>query len=251
MSAKKTIKKVAKKSGGGSKMKRHDGRAQDDLREMEAKIGVVKSADGSAMFRIGKTVAVAAVRGPRTLHPRFRQNSEKGVLRCTYNMLAFSGSGDRVRPGPSRRSREINLVMEKSLEPVLDLSKYPNAVIDVFIHLIQTDAGTRCAAISAASLALADAGLVMKDMISSVAVGTVNGKVVADLDKTEEDVEGAVDIPVAMMQRTGDVTLLQLDGRITKEQLAEALELAKPVCKKIFELQKNAITARYKNGKNN
>jgi|TARA_Y100000310_G_scaffold345052_1_gene461432 exosome complex component RRP41 len=229
-----------------SKIKRHDGRAPDGLRDMEAKIGVVKSAKGSAMFRIGKTIAVAAVRGPRKLHPKFLQDPERGRLRCFYNMLAFSGSGDRVRPGPSRRSKEINLVMENALNPSLDLSRFPSCAIDVFVNLIQTDAGTRCAAITAASMALADAGFEMKDLVSSVAVGTVNGNVVADLDKTEEDVEDAVDIPIAMMPNEEKITLLQLDGRVKKDDLNSAVELAKGVCKKIYEVQKTAIMEGYK-----
>lgn len=227
------------------KVKRHDGRAADDMRNMEAKVGVVPNAKGSAMFKIGKTIAVASVRGPKKLHPKFLQDPESGKLRCFYNMISFSGSGDRVRPGPSRRSKEINLVMENALAPALDLTAFPGSAIEVHVNLIQTDAGTRCAAITAAAMALADAGFRMKDLVSAVAVGSINGKVVADLDKTEEDIEDAVDIPIAMMPNEEKVTLLQLDGKITQEALLEAVELAKPVCKKIAELQRKAITERY------
>jgi exosome complex component RRP41 len=236
----KTTKKTSNK-----KIKRHDGRTADGLRDMEAKLGVVKSADGSAMFKIGKTIAIAAVRGPRNLHPKFLQNPETGILRVNYNMMAFSGSGDRVRPGPSRRSKEINLVIANALEPALDLTRYPGSVVDVTVSLIQTDAGTRCAAISAAAMALADAGFEMKDLVSAVAVGKVNGNVVADLDKTEEDVEDAVDIPIAMMPNEEKFTLLQLDGSFEKDKMEEALELAKVVCKKICQVQRDAIVERY------
>ena len=116
--------------------KRCDGRKQDELRPIKAKVGVVPRADGSAMFQIGNTVAYAAVYGPRELFPKFMQNPEKGRLRCAYNMMPFSGHGERVRPGGSRRSKEISVLTEKALMPVLDLSEYPNAVIDVFIELI-------------------------------------------------------------------------------------------------------------------
>src|SRR3989344_5850187 len=125
-----------------TKGNRVDGRKINELRPIEAKTGVIKRADGSAMFKIGKTIAYAAVYGPRELHPKFLQNPQKGLLRCNYNMMSFSGAGNRVRPGPSRRSKEINLVIQKALMPVLSLEKYPNAVIDVFIELLQTDAGT-------------------------------------------------------------------------------------------------------------
>ena len=200
--------------------KRLDGRKFDELRPVEAKVGVVENAAGSAMFKIGKTIAIAAVYGPKELYPGFLQDPTKGILRCNYNMLAFSGSGDRVRPGPSRRSKEISMVSEKALLPTLDLSQFSGTVVDVFIELIQTDAGTRCAGITAASMALADAGIPMKGLVSSVAVGRVGGKIVLDLSKEEEDYEGhATDIATAMITSTGEITLLQMDGLITKEEI--------------------------------
>lgn len=242
---------MERKSKMAEYKKRFDNRKADELREIEAKTGIIKRADGSAMFKIGKTVALAAVYGPRELHPRFLQNPEKGVLRCNYNMMSFSGAGERVRPGPNRRAREISMITEKALLPVLDMEKYPKTVIDIFIELIQTDAGTRCAGICAAALALADAGIPMRDLVSSVSVGVVGNSVVADLNKEEEDFEGGTtDIPVAMLPRTGEISLLQLDGNVKKEQLKQALELARKSCEKIYLIQKEAIKARYKGEKN-
>lgn len=226
--------------------KRFDNRKFDEMRSMEAKVGIIKRADGSAMFKIGKTIALAAVYGPKALHPTHMRNPEKGILRCNYNMMAFAGSGERVRPGPSRRSKEISLVTEKALSAVLDLSEFPNTVIDVFIELIQTDAGTRCAGITAAVMALADAGLIMKDMVSAVSVGLVGNKVLVDLSKEEEDYEsGAVDIPVAMTNKDSKITLLQLDGIIKKEQLYEAIDMAKEATKNINAIQKKALLEKF------
>lgn len=226
---------------------RIDGRTNDQLRPIEAKIGVVSRADGSAVFKIGKTIAYAAVYGPRALHPKFLQNPEKGILRCNYNMMSFSGSGERVKPGPTRRSREISMVTEKALVPVLSLEQYPNAVVDVYVELLQTDSGTRCAGISAAAMALADAGIPMKDLISSVSVGLVNGNSVVDLTKEEEDSEGAVDIALAVMPRKKEVTLLQLDGILSKDQLRKTLELGIKACEQIYKIQQNALKEKYKN----
>ncbi len=226
--------------------KRTDGRKIDELRKVEAKVGVVERATGSAMFRIGKTYAIAAVYGPRELYPQFMQDPSKGILRCNYNMMAFSGAGERVRPGPSRRSKEISMITEKALLPVLDLSEFPGTVVDVFIELVQTDAGTRCAGITAAAMALADAGIPMKDIVSAVAVGKVGDKVVLDLNKDEEDWhEGATDIPVAIASRTGQITLLQLDGEVSPEDLKAALELAKKGCAAIKEVQVKALKEKY------
>src|SRR3989339_1183878 len=226
--------------------KRYDGRKFDELRPMSARIGVVPNSSGSAIFQMGKTVAIAAVYAPKLLFPQFLQDDEKGVLRCEYNLMSFSGSGERVRPGPSRRSKEISMVTEKALLPVLNLKEYSNCAVDVYIELIQTDAGTRCAGICAASLALADAGFDMKDLVCAVSCGLVGDQVVVDLDKPEEDFEGgAVDIPIAMLPRTGEITLLQLDGEISKEDLKKAIEAGKEACKKIYEVQKAALRAKY------
>lgn len=227
--------------------KRFDGRKPDELRPMNAKVGVIERATGSAMFVMGKTIAYAAVYGPRDLYPQAFQNPERGVLRCHYNMMAFSGSGERVRPGPSRRSKEISMVTEKALFPLLDLTDYPNTVIDVFVELLQTDAGTRCAGITAAAMALADAGIPMKDLVTAVAVGRIEDGVVVDVNKEEEDYEGGMaDIAIAMSTRTGEVTLLQMDGDVTREQLQMALEAGRKACEKIKEVQIKALRDKYK-----
>lgn len=226
--------------------KRVDGRKMDEPRPMEAKAGIIKRADGSAMFKSGNTTALAAVYGPRSLYPRFKQDPKKGILRVNYNMLPFSGHGDRVRPGGNRRSKELSLVIEKALLPVLNLEDFPNSVIDIFIEFPETDAGTRCAGICAASMALADAGIAMKDLVSSVAIGRVHNSVLVDLNYDEEAYEPPVaDMPVAMVHRTKEISLLQMDGEITEEQVREGLELAKKACDKAYEVQVKALKARY------
>lgn len=230
--------------------KRFDGRKQKEMRPITAKAGVIKNADGSGYFKIGNTVAYAAVYGPRELHPKFLQDPSTGILRCNYNMMPFSGMGNRVRPGQNRRAKEISLVTEKALLPVVDLKEFPNAVVDVFIELPQTDAGSRCAGICAASIALADAGIPMKDLVSAVSVGTVDGTLVVDLDYLEEAYEGGeegvADIPIAYIPSTNEISLLQMDGEITKERLIEALEIGKKACEEIIEIQKNALKEKYK-----
>ena len=165
-------------------------------------------------------------------------------------MMPFSGAGERVRPGQNRRAKEISMVTEKALLPVLDLSEFPNAVIDVFIELPQTDAGSRSAGICAAAIALADAGVPMKDMVSAIAVGCVGDKPIVDLSYAEEAYEDApvADVPVAIIHNSEEVTLLQMDGEIKKELLVEALKLAVSASKKVHEVQVAALKERYAKG---
>ncbi len=68
--------------------------------------------------------------------------------------------------------------------------------------------------------------------------------VVLDLSEVE-DKDGEADLPIAMMPRTGEITLLQMDGDLTEEEFQKALDLAIAGCKKINEEQKKAIKNRY------
>jgi exosome complex component RRP41 len=225
---------------------RLDGRKFDELRPIEAKAGVVKRANGSAMFKIGNTWAIAAVYGPRELHPKFLQNPKEGILRVYYNMMPFAGMGDRVRPGPSRRSKEISMVTEKALIPVVDLTEFPNSVVDIFLEFPQTDAGSRCAGICAASIALADAGIPMRDLVTALAVGKVDDRLVVDLNYDEEAFEAEVaDIPMAVIPSTQKITLLQMDGIIEKERLSEVLRMGLQASEQIYQLQKKALKSQY------
>jgi len=222
--------------------KRPDGRKVDELRKITAKVGIIPNADGSAMFAFGDTVAIAAVYGPKKMHPQHSQNPEKGTLRCNYNMLSFSVT-ERIRPGPSRRSTEISKITEWALEPVLMINDFQGNVVDVHINILQANASTRCAGINAAAMALAHAGIPMKNLVSSVSIGKLDKQLVTDLIKEEEDWEegeGATDIPFTFTA-DGKITHIQLDGKITIKQLKEAIQLARETCQKIYEIQKKAL----------
>jgi len=224
-------------------IKRHDGRKFDETREIKAKVGVIPSADGSALFAFGDTVAIASVHGPRTMHPQHMQDPKKGVLRCNYNMLSFSVS-ERKRPGPTRRSQEISKITEWALSKALNLEEFPATVVDVNIIILQANASTRCAGINAASLALAHAGVPMKELVTSVSVGKLDKTLVVDVDKNEEDFEegeGATDIAISFLSNSGKVSHLQLDGKITSKELDEAIELAWKTCQKIKKIQEQTL----------
>ncbi len=224
-------------------MKRNDGRKPEDFRELEIEAGVLENATGSARVRMGRTIAVAGVYGPREMFPRRLQNPEKATLQLRYTMAPFS-TDERVRPGLSRRGKEISMVSGKAVEAAIFLDDFPKASIDVFVDIIQADAGTRTAAINAAAVALADAGVPMRDMVSSVAVGKIDGTYVVDLAGKEEDAS-ACDLPIAYMPNQDKITLLQMDGDISKEDLKKMLELAKDAARKIHKVQVEALKKRW------
>jgi exosome complex component RRP41 len=222
---------------------RIDGRKVDELRPIKIEAGVLKSADGSAYVEIGKNKVLAAVYGPRECHPRHMQNPAKAIIQAKYNMISFS-VGDRKRPGPDRRSVEISKIISEALEYVVFTESFPRTSVDVYIEVLQANAGTRCAGLTAASVALADAGIPMKDLVPSIAVGKVNDQVVLDLNK-EEDNYGQADVPIAMIPRTGEILLLQMDGHLTVPEFNKAMEYAVPALEQIYQMQKDALRRRY------
>ena len=222
---------------------RVDGRKLDELRPMSAKVGVLKNADGSAMFKMGNTYAIAGVFGPREVHPKRDESPVSAVLRTRYNMAAFS-TKERSRPGPSRRSMEISMVTRQALSSVVTLEDFPKSAIDIHIEIIEADASTRCVGINAASLALADAGIPMKDLIASCSAGKVQDTIVLDVAGAE-DTEGDLDLPVAYYPKQNKITLLQMDGLTNKEEFKEVMELAVKGCKAVYETQQQALRKKY------
>jgi len=226
-----------------SNKKRDDGRDLEDIRPLKIEAGVLKRADGSAYLEVGGNKIIAAVYGPRESYIRRLLRPNTGVIRCRYNMAPFSVD-DRKRPGPDRRSTEISKITAEALRPSLLLEGFPRSMVDVYIEIIEAEGGTRCAGITAAAVALADAGIPMKDMVAGCAAGKVDGEIVLDLSE-KEDKDGQADVPVAIMPRTGEVTLLQSDGNLTEEEFDKAFNLAIEGCKEISKIQQEALKKRY------
>jgi exosome complex component RRP41 len=222
---------------------RLDGRKVDELRPIKIEVGVLSNADGSAYIEHGKNKILAAVFGPREMHPKHLSLPDRMVLRCRYHMAPFSVQ-ERKSPAPSRREVELSKVIRESLEPSVFVEYYPRTGIDVFVEVLQADGGTRCASITAASLAIADAGIPMRDIVVACAAGKVDDTVVLDLMDTEDKL-GVADVPVAYMPNLNAVTLLQMDGILAPDEFEQALNLAMEGCKKIYAMQKEALKTKY------
>ncbi len=223
---------------------RPDNRKPDELRPIKIEAGVLSRADGSAYIEWGQNKALVAVYGPREALPKHTQNPLKANINYYYRMASFSVP-DRKNPRPGRREIEISKVSQEALEKVILAERFPNARIDIYIQFFDMNAGSRVTALTAASVALANAGIPMTDLVSAVSVGKANGELIVDLTKEEEDAEDAVDIPLAVLPRTNEYVLLQMDGILEKEELDKALDLAKKPIQEIYSLQKEALKKAY------
>ena len=223
---------------------RLDGRRPDELRSIKLQVGVLHNANGSAYIEQGKNKIIVGVYGPREIHPKHLIISDRAAIRCRYRMAPLS-TDERKHLSPSIREVEISKVIREALEPSVLSEYYPRTVIDIFIEALQCDGGTRCASIVAASLALADAGIPLKELVSSCSVGKVKGHVIVDLYDLE-DKYGEADLPIALMPNHNLVTLIQMDGKLSKEEFDKAFNMALEGCRKISNLQNDALKRKYK-----
>jgi len=222
---------------------RLDGRKLDELRPVKMEVGVVPNADGSAYLEQGRNKILVGVYGPKEAHPRHIAQQDRAVIQCRYHMAPFSVD-ERKSPAPSRRDIELSKVIREALEPAVFLEYYPRTSIQVYIEILQADGGTRCAGITTAALALADAGIPMRDLVVACAAGKAGGKIAVDLMDTEDKI-GEADVPMAFMPNLNAITLLQMDGNLSSKEFETAIDMALEGCKKLYQIQKEALKAKY------
>lgn len=222
-----------------SEYKRSDGRAYDELRPIKAEVHVLKNADGSAIFELGNTKVIAAVYGPREYHSKYPAAFHESMVRVRYHMVPFSVKERKSQPF-TRREIEISKVIKEAVSACIRRELFPRSTIDVYIEVLNADGSTRVASINATSLALADAGVFLYDLVSAVSVGKVKGKLVVDLNE-EEDQTSEADIPIAFMPSLNKLVLLQMDGILTQEEFSQLLKLARQAVDKIYQIQRECL----------
>eukprot|EP01102_Stenamoeba_stenopodia_P022610 TRINITY_DN9502_c0_g1_i1.p1 TRINITY_DN9502_c0_g1~~TRINITY_DN9502_c0_g1_i1.p1 ORF type:complete len:250 (+),score=48.24 TRINITY_DN9502_c0_g1_i1:154-903(+) len=216
---------------------RTDGRRPKELRNIRCKLGLFSRADGSAYFEQGNTKALATVYGPREV-PAYRRASslhDRAIINCEYSMATFSTGERKRKTKGDRRATEISLVIRQTFESVIMTHLFPRSQISIYIQILQADGGTRCAGINAATLALINAGIPMREFVTSCAAGCINNIPILDLNFLE-DSAGGPDLPIAYLPSSNKVTMLQMDSKLNLEQFEKVVQLAADGCKKIHEI---------------
>ncbi|MCE4623993.1 MAG: exosome complex exonuclease Rrp41 [Caldisphaeraceae archaeon] len=222
--------------------RRVDGRLPNELRPIKMQIGLLKNANGSALVEYGLTKVIAAVYGPRESQ-KFVSLPDRASLRVRYHMAPFS-TEERKNPVPTRREIELSKVLRESLEPIVMTNYFPRTTIDVFVEVLQSDGGTRTVAATAASLALADAGIPIKALFGGVAIGKVDGVLVVDINEVE-DMYGDADMPIIAAPDLSLVTLYQLNGVLSKDEFQEAFDMAINAITRIVNMEKETLKSSY------
>lgn len=227
--------------------KRIDGRAPDELRKIRIEVGVIPDADGSAYVEWGGNKIICGVHGPRECIPRHEASPFRALIKCRYSMSPFASLEEHGRSGPSRRSIELSKVIREVFENLIISEEFPNTQIDIYVDVLQAEGGTRTASITAAAVALANAGIPMRDLVTAVSVGKADGELLVDLGKMEDNF-GQSDIPIAFSARDKKILLLQMDGLLSKEEIKRILHMAQEAATKVCEIQKSAIRKFYEEG---
>src|SRR5690625_2015624 len=191
---------------------RSDGRAFDALRPVEFELEFTRYAEGSVLIKMGHTHVLCNASVLDRVPP-FLTDREQGWVTAEYGMLPRAthtrGSREAARGRQSGRTQEIQRLIGRSLRAAFDLKLLGERTIQIDCDVLQADGGTRCASITGAWVALADAiegleaagelepGVVLRDAVAAVSVGIVDGEVRLDLDY-EEDSNADADANLVM-----------------------------------------------------
>ncbi len=235
---------------------RPDGRGPSDLRPVKVELGYQEWAEGSVLLEMGRTRVLAAA-SYEDRAPRFLQGTGKGWVTAEYSMLpraTFERTAREVGKGrPSGRTQEIQRLIGRSLRAVTDLAKLGDSTIWIDCDVLQADAGTRTASITAGYIALATAVRTLQERevlprnplvesVAAVSAGIVDGRPLLDLSY-EEDAQADVDFNVVM---TGSGRLVEIQGTAEGQPFARAdldalVDLAGEGIRRLTEIQRQVL----------
>jgi len=220
------------------------------LRPIQVTLNYIPHAEGSALFRMGKTT-VLCVASIEERVPPFLAGTGKGWITADYAMLPRAGvhRSPRNKVASGGRAQEIQRLIGRSLRAVVDLEELGERTILIDCDVLQADGGTRTASVNGAYIALYQAlvtlrkggmltALPLRDSLGAVSVGIVDGKPCLDLDYSA-DSRADMDMNV-VMTGTGKFVEVQgtAEGRpFSPKELSRLLGLAQRGIRQIIHLQ--------------
>uniref|UniRef100_A0A672KLJ8 Putative exosome complex component RRP41 n=1 Tax=Sinocyclocheilus grahami TaxID=75366 RepID=A0A672KLJ8_SINGR len=161
---------------------------------------------------------------------RSKSLHDRAVINCQYSMATFSTAERKRRPHGDRKSSEMSLHLKQTFEAAVLTELYPRSQIDIYVKILQADGGNYSACVNAATLALVDAGIPMRDYVCACTAGFVEDTPLADLCHAEES-GGGTSLALALLPRSGNIALLQMDARLHQDHLDALIEAAMTACK--------------------
>ena len=237
---------------------RADGRLSEQLRPTRITPNYLIHAEGSVLVEAGKTKVICTASVEDRVPP-FRRNTGKGWVTAEYGMLPRATNTRSQRESTAGkvggRTQEIQRLIGRSLRAVTRLEEIGERTITLDCDVIQADGGTRTAAITGASVALAmalnklvAAGTLkaspLRQMIAATSVGIVDGNILLDLCY-EEDSRAEVDMNVVMLANGGLVETQATAEKdsYTRGQLGEMLDYAEKGIRELLAAQRAVLSS--------
>jgi len=237
-------------------MPRFQDRAADALRPFRLTRHFTRHAEGSVLVEFGETRVLCTASVEEKVPP-FLRGKGSGWVTAEYGMLPRAthtrGAREAAAGKQSGRTQEIQRLVGRALRSVTDLGALGERQVTIDCDVLQADGGTRCASITGAMVALADAvswlkakGLVtrepVRDFVAAVSVGIVGGAPCLDLDYAE-DSACDTDMNVVM---TGAGGFVEVQGTaegapFSRDEMDRLLSLAATGIVEIVRRQRAAL----------
>ena len=237
-------------------MPRSYGRSAGALRPVKFQRAFTKHAEGSVLVEVGATRVLCNASVEEKVPP-FLKGKGSGWVTAEYGMLPRAthtrGSREAASGKQSGRTHEIQRLIGRSLRAVTDLAALGERQVTIDCDVLQADGGTRCASITGAMVALADAvawlraqGLLQKDplrdFVAAVSVGVVNGEPVLDLDYAEDSsCETDMNVVMTSSGRFVEVQGTAEGAPFTRAEMDRMLDLAATGITQLIGLQREAL----------
>ncbi|XP_030760221.1 exosome complex component MTR3-like [Sitophilus oryzae] len=238
--------------------KRSDGREFEEHRKIFLKNGAVSQAKGSAYIEMGQTKVIVSVFDPREI-PNRSDYSLKGELYCEFKFAPFSCAKRRLHQ-QDNEEKQYSCIMKKALESAVCLHELPNFQVDIYALVMHNDGSALSAAITAAGVALVEAGVPMYDIITSVTVGIQQGVKLVDPDSLEEQMcqvqflsEKYQDnnhglLIISKLHTQEQLCQFYQNGYVSLEVLKSGLEVLSKTCEVIVPLVQKCLIKHITNG---
>ncbi|HBP30350.1 ribonuclease PH [Advenella sp. FME57] len=237
---------------------RPSGREHDMIRPLSVTRSYTNYAEGSVLIEAGNTRVLCNASVIESVPP-FLRGKGQGWVTAEYGMLPRSthtrSDREAARGKQNGRTQEIQRLIGRSLRAVIDMQKLGERTIQIDCDVIQADGGTRCASITGAWIAMADAvsfllrdgrlsANPLRDRVAAISVGMYKGHAVLDLDY-EEDSACDADMNVVM---TGSGQFVEVQGTaegqvFSRQDLDSLLALAESGIARLLREQQSAWPA--------
>ncbi|XP_068579303.1 exosome complex component MTR3 [Cebidichthys violaceus] len=228
---------------------RADGRQRDqvDVRPVFVRCGLVSQAKGSAYIEAGNTKLMCCVYGPRETERKDETDMKCGRLTTDMRFAPFS-CPERGSWIQGSQDKDLSLMLHESLQPAVCLHKYPRSQVEVNVMVLENSGSVLAHAVTCASLALADAGIEMYDLVLGCSIRQDGASYVVDPSYAEENRCGSVSgesqggLTVAFLPSLNQISGLQSDGEMAEETLTAGVRTCIEGCYKLYPVIQQALS---------